>query len=75
MWLGNEQVKNLKGKDLVRDALDIAMFGRMVATKTYLNVDAAVQVAHAISVGELRRSLTTSRRSTTVPLNTMQVRP
>lgn len=49
--LGNEQVKNLKGRDLVRDALDIAMFGRMVATKPDLNVDAAVQVAHAISVG------------------------
>lgn len=49
--LGNEQVKNLKGRDLVKDALDIAMFGRMVATKPDLNVDAAVQVAHAISVG------------------------
>lgn len=49
--IGNEQVENLKGKDLTRDALDVAMFGRMVATKPELNVDAAVQVAHAISVG------------------------
>lgn len=49
--VGNEQVKNLKGKDLTRDALDVAMFGRMVATKPELNIDAAVQVAHAISVG------------------------
>lgn len=49
--LGNEQVKDLKGKNLVKDAIDVAMFGRMVATKPDINVDAAVQVAHAISVG------------------------
>lgn len=51
--VGNEQVENLKEKDLTRDALDVAMFGRMVATKPELNVDAAVQVAHAISVGRV----------------------
>lgn len=31
-------------------SVDIALFGRMVAEQTDLNVDAAVQVAHAISV-------------------------
>lgn len=31
-------------------AVDIAMFGRMLASKTNFNVDAAVQVAHAIGV-------------------------
>jgi CRISPR system Cascade subunit CasC len=31
-------------------SIDIAMFGRMVADATDINVDAAVQVAHAISV-------------------------
>lgn len=30
-------------------AVDIALFGRMVAGETYLNVDAASQVAHSIS--------------------------
>lgn len=33
------------------NALDIAMFGRMVADAPDLNVDAAVQVAHAIGIG------------------------
>ena len=32
------------------NSIDVAMFGRMVADDTDLNVDAAVQVAHAISV-------------------------
>ncbi|KFI61974.1 type I-E CRISPR-associated protein Cas7/Cse4/CasC [Bifidobacterium cuniculi] len=31
-------------------AIDVALFGRMVADDTDMNVDAAVQVAHAISV-------------------------
>ena len=37
---------------LVKDknAIDVSLFGRMVADVTDLNVDAAVQVAHAISV-------------------------
>lgn len=34
-------------------AVDIAMFGRMLASKTERNIDAAVQVAHAISVHEV----------------------
>ena len=33
-----------------RHSVDIALFGRMVADSTDINVDAAVQVAHAISV-------------------------
>ena len=33
------------------NAIDIALFGRMVADDPSLNVDAAVQVAHAIGVG------------------------
>lgn len=33
------------------NAIDIALFGRMVADDPQLNVDAAVQVAHAIGVG------------------------
>jgi CRISPR system Cascade subunit CasC len=39
-------------KKIVADdtAVDIALFGRMVADDTDLNVDAATQVAHAISV-------------------------
>lgn len=34
----------------LRNSIDIALFGRMVADHTDLNVDAAAQVAHAISV-------------------------
>jgi CRISPR system Cascade subunit CasC len=41
-----------KSKDLANTdhSIDIAMFGRMVADVSDINVDAAVQVAHAISV-------------------------
>ncbi|GAA1797072.1 type I-E CRISPR-associated protein Cas7/Cse4/CasC [Leucobacter iarius] len=35
-------------------SIDIALFGRMVADHTDLNVDAAAQVAHAISVHEVQ---------------------
>lgn len=35
-------------------AVDIAMFGRMLADKASYNVEAAVQVAHAISVHEIQ---------------------
>ncbi|NED90610.1 type I-E CRISPR-associated protein Cas7/Cse4/CasC, partial [Streptomyces sp. SID11233] len=31
-------------------SVDVALFGRMVADSTDLNVDAAAQVAHALSV-------------------------
>jgi CRISPR system Cascade subunit CasC len=36
-----------------RNSVDVALFGRMVADVTELNVDAAAQVAHAISVHEV----------------------
>jgi CRISPR system Cascade subunit CasC len=37
-------------KNIAANALDIALFGRMVAEAPELNVDAACQVAHAISI-------------------------
>lgn len=41
-----------EARDLIKDknSIDLALFGRMVADVTDLNVDAAAQVAHAISV-------------------------
>ncbi|WP_328923133.1 type I-E CRISPR-associated protein Cas7/Cse4/CasC [Streptomyces griseoaurantiacus] len=48
--------KDKKNKDRVREiadtrhSVDIALFGRMVADASDINVDAAVQVAHALSV-------------------------
>lgn len=47
-------LKALKVKALVDadHSIDIALFGRMVADSSDLNVDAACQVAHAISVHE-----------------------
>ncbi|MEW6266580.1 MAG: type I-E CRISPR-associated protein Cas7/Cse4/CasC [Thermodesulfobacteriota bacterium] len=36
----------------VETAVDVAMFGRMLAGKTEFNVEAAVQVAHAVTVHE-----------------------
>ncbi|MBM6404833.1 type I-E CRISPR-associated protein Cas7/Cse4/CasC [Phycicoccus sp. CSK15P-2] len=43
--------KTVKAGDILKDghSLDVALFGRMVADVTDLNVDAATQVAHAIS--------------------------
>lgn len=63
MFLSNAQVRSLAAQALadpgdkaaVRQAMlasptaDIAMFGRMVAADPSLNIDACVQVAHAIS--------------------------
>ncbi len=45
-------VKAIKGKGLLdtEHSVDVALFGRMVADVTDFNVDAAAQVAHAISV-------------------------
>lgn len=47
-------LKAAKVKDLVDadHSIDIALFGRMIADSADLNVDAACQVAHAISVHE-----------------------
>lgn len=44
--LVNEIIKQTKGRT---SAPDIALFGRMLADKPELNIDAAVQMAHAIS--------------------------
>jgi CRISPR system Cascade subunit CasC len=40
-------------KNPLLNAVDVAMFGRMVADAPDLNVDASVQVAHAIGVGKM----------------------
>lgn len=52
----NDIIKNAKkNKDIVKEALnskpgiDIALFGRMLASNPELNTDASAQVAHAIS--------------------------
>lgn len=53
---------DLKDKEVVKEikqilkgnqSLDLALFGRMVATNPELNVEGAVQVAHAISTHEI----------------------
>ena len=50
-FLKNKEVKKRVKGILQNDrAIDVALFGRMVADDTDLNVDAAAQVAHAISV-------------------------
>ncbi len=51
----DDVAQNLKKTDVKAladqaNSIDLALFGRMVADQTDLNVDAAVQVAHAISV-------------------------
>lgn len=45
-----KDILNIKQRPTL-NAIDVALFGRMVADAPDLNVDAAVQVAHAISVG------------------------
>ena len=53
-------VSDKKGKDVLENCLktgytsDILLFGRMYADNPSLNVDAAAQVAHAISTHEIR---------------------
>lgn len=47
---GGEYPANVKQLADTEHSVDLALFGRMVADATDLNVDAAVQVAHAISV-------------------------
>jgi CRISPR system Cascade subunit CasC len=47
---GGEYPSDLKKMADREHSIDIALFGRMVADSTDLNVDAAAQVAHAISV-------------------------
>ncbi len=45
--------KEAKARADRQQSVDVALFGRMVADDTELNVDAAVQVAHALSVHEV----------------------
>lgn len=46
------EILDVKKRPLL-NAVDIAMFGRMVADAPDLNVDASVQVAHAIGIGRM----------------------
>lgn len=45
--------KDLKDALLAHPSLDLALFGRMVASATDLNMEASAQVAHAISTHEV----------------------
>lgn len=47
-----KEVLDIKKRPLL-NAVDVAMFGRMVADAPDLNVDASVQVAHAIGIGRM----------------------
>jgi CRISPR system Cascade subunit CasC len=51
----DQAVAQLELSDLIMEGhpLDVALFGRMVADKPGLNVDAACQVAHALSTHEV----------------------
>lgn len=46
---GEKNAKPYKEALKANPSVDIALFGRMVADDTYLNIDAAAQVAHSIS--------------------------
>lgn len=48
-----ELQESVKGADLRPITLDIALFGRMVTSDAFRNVDASMQVAHAISTNKL----------------------
>lgn len=59
-----ESVKKLKAKDLKQEiddaktrsiTLDIALFGRMVTSEAFRNVEASMQVAHAISTNKMTK--------------------
>lgn len=47
----SDELKLLRADDM---AADIAMFGRMLASSTEFNIEAAVQVAHAITTHEVK---------------------
>lgn len=47
-----KEILDIKKNPLL-NAVDVAMFGRMVADAPDLNVDASVQVAHAIGIGKM----------------------
>ncbi|MGI6033489.1 MAG: type I-E CRISPR-associated protein Cas7/Cse4/CasC [Coriobacteriales bacterium] len=48
-----KEILDIKKRPLL-NAVDVAMFGRMVADASDLNVDASVQVAHAIGIGRMK---------------------
>lgn len=48
-----EAIKNIKAIFKGNQSIDLALFGRMVADNPELNVDAATQVAHALSTHEV----------------------
>lgn len=52
--MDGEKIKKARAKELLNSehSVDIAMFGRMVADDATYNVDASVQVAHALGVHE-----------------------
>lgn len=47
-----KEILDIKKKPTL-NSIDVAMFGRMVADAPDLNVDASVQVAHAIGIGKM----------------------
>ena len=49
----NELQEAVKGADMRPITLDIALFGRMVTSDAFRDVEAAMQVAHAISTNKL----------------------
>lgn len=49
--------ERLKQEDHPRKSADVALFGRMLAEANHLNVDAASQVAHAISTHRLSQEM------------------
>jgi len=51
-WTGDEVHRQI-GDWIETHALDIAMFGRMTTSSPFKNVDAAVQVAHALSTHKI----------------------
>ena len=55
-------------------SVDMALFGRMVASDPSLNYDAAAQVAHSISTHAVQNELITSPPWMTVPRRIRQVR-
>lgn len=56
-FTSGEPIDKTKVRSLIKDknSIDLALFGRMVADVTDLNVDAAAQVAHALSVHAVER--------------------
>lgn len=58
--LAEAAIKGIKDKNTIQEifnanpAIDIALFGRMVADDPYLNEDASCQVAHSISTHEIQ---------------------